>query len=305
MAYRLKRTRPLGEEVRRRYRQQLSAAINGLAAAKHSDTAAHTSRKHIKKARALLDAVAGEAPVAEARWELTIANRALGVVSDAYRVIPVVADLRGVDRERAPGASLDRLRAALIARAAAIEQHASAADGHRKVIRLLVSARSRAESWDLGGVTPSTIIDAIANAHRRAKRSRRHAIDRPASASYHRWRKRTKAEWYLFRLVADHTGRRVVHDQNRLAALDACLGHLHDVDVLAAIIARERLLDREESARLLAVLRQYAHEQRRRARVLSVTLDDPRREVKRRMAAVWGMPAARPSSVESSCRHAA
>jgi len=91
MAYKVMSKRPLAQEVRRLLAQELLAATSGLT---HPPTAggshrAHDARKHIKKARALLQVV--RRPLGmnyeDADEELRTANRAIGPAAEARHII--------------------------------------------------------------------------------------------------------------------------------------------------------------------------------------------------------------------------
>lgn len=306
MPYCLERQRPIGEELRRHYTQQLTAAIACLTGARaQRDGIVHACRKHVKKARAVLDIVAREIAVHDARRELNTANRALGRLADAHHVICVTASLKGYDGGHRLDAALRRLHHALVARSAALERLADVNATRLRVARLLESARLRAAPWDTTRLTRATVVRAIGDAHRRARRARRAAFHYPTVGTYHDWRRRNKVDWYLVRLVAEHTRQRMIDHQHRLAALDSCLGQLHDADVLASMIVSEPLLPRPDSARVLAALRRLARDLRRRARPLSVVLDDRPREVINRVKVLWLNNEVRGVAEEAPCRRAA
>lgn len=292
MAFRLRADQPIGRELKRVYNSQLDAAIEHLRAEESCDM--HSVRKHVKKARALLFAARrAQADYRDADAELKIANRSLGVLSDAHRIIEAMQRLRGFDRARLPDVILQRLRLALTARASTFDAIANRDDTRLRAARLLISARRRASNWHLEALDAGAIAGAIREAHQLARAVRRQVRRRPTVEEYHRWRRRVKLEWYLFRITEDHTGDRLRDDRHRLAALDACLGELHDLNVLGAVIGAEAMLSRHDSANALVALRAFGRDMRRRTGPLAVVLNDRSAEVGRRVEMLWGMaPAA-------------
>lgn len=288
MAFRLRAGEPIGRELKRVYEGQLDAAIEHLRAGQ--DCEMHAVRKHVKKARALLFAArAAQADYRDADAELKIANRSLGVLSDAHRIIEVIPHLKGFDRARLSGAALERMRLALTARAATFDAIADRDGTRARAARLLLSARKRAATWDLDVIDRGTLAGAIREAHHLAREVRWNVRRRPTVEGYHRWRRHVKREWYLFRVIADHTGDRLRDDRHRLAALDACLGELHDLNVLGAVIGAEAILSRHESAGALVALRAFGRDLRRRTVLLAVVLNDRPADVGRRVDMLWGM----------------
>lgn len=289
MAFRLRAGQPIGRELKRVYESQLDAAIEHLRTEEPCDM--HAVRKHVKKARALLFASReAQADYRDADDELKIANRSLGVLSDAHRIIEATRLLRGFDRARLPDAVLQSMRLALTARAATFDAIANRDDTRGRAARLLISARKRASNWDLDALDAEALAGAIREAHDLARAPRRQVRRRPTVKNYHRWRRRVKLEWYLFRIIEEHTGDRLRDDRHRLAALDACLGELHDLNVLAAVIGAEPMLSRHDSAGALVALRAFGRDLRRRTAPLAVVLSDRSADVGRRVETLWGMP---------------
>lgn len=290
MGYRLNPQSALGVEIARVYRGQLSAAIAALAG--DAPVSVHAARKHVKKARALLlRADEGGSIDPDAEHELKIANRAVGALSDAHRIVEASELLKGFNRARVPDTLWMQLHAALVARRATVLVGAGASTWRERAARLIASARARADKWETVSVDDAAIASTVACVHRQSQHAARHARRRPTVAAYHHWRRSVKVEWYWHRLIADHTGGRLSDDQHRLAALDACLGTLHDLHVLAGVVADEQLLDRHDRARVLASLRELIRDLRRKAWLLADVLRDRPHDVKRRVRALWGMPA--------------
>jgi CHAD domain-containing protein len=292
MPYKLINGRPLAQEVKRLFDQEMIAAATGLAPAPGSDGVGrlHDTRKHIKKARAIL-AVARvplDQRYVEADDELRTASHALGPLADAHRALEMLASIQDEGILQLPRSTVTAMHAQLESRTLAIEKAASATDVYARTVRLLTSLAQDVAATDLLSLDRSAIVAEIRAAHAAARRARRHAIKRPSVDSFHGWRRRVKREWHLLRLVSALTGDRLRDQRHQLAALDACLGELHDVDVLTSAIPVNSSLSRVAVSRVVRVLRARAHELRHRARRLSTVLDERPRRLADRVRESWG-----------------
>jgi CHAD domain-containing protein len=292
MPYKLISGRPLAQEIRRLLDQETIAATTTLTQASPAAQicSVHDTRKHIKKARALLRM--SRRPLGrrylEVDHELRTANRALGPLGDAHRVLETLAAIRREGIVRLPTTTFSTVRLQLEARAAAIEAGASVDDVRARTVRLLKSLRQEVAAADLQGLDRSAIVGEIRDVHAAARHARRRATKRPSVDSFHRWRRHVKREWHLFRLVAELTGDRLRDERHQLAALDACLGELHDVDVLTSALAANSPLSRMEMSHVLKALRGHARDLRRLARRLSSVLDERPQSLARRVRMLWG-----------------
>jgi hypothetical protein len=286
MGYRLRIGHAINDEARRIYEEQLRAAEYAL---HRGDRDVHAIRKHVKKARAVL--LAGRESLGDAYTdadrELQAANRVLGELADAHRIVETTDLLKRFDLANMPDAAVARLRQALELRAESLERKALVDQARPRAARAIASALARAGEWKGAAIGDRRLARAIRHAHARARHLRRETARRPTIESYHNWRQRVKREWYLMRLVAEHTADRLEDDQHRLAALDACLGQLHDLGLLTMVVATEPVLPRRERARALATLRSLIRDLRRRSRTLAVALDDRPADVERRVLALW------------------
>jgi CHAD domain-containing protein len=230
MAYRIISGRPLAQEVKRLLDQETIAATAGLTQEPSVDTAdpAHDTRRHIKKARALLRMA--RRPLgkryAEVDNELRTANRALGPLADAHRLLDTLAAAGRAGIVRLSPTAFSALRLRLESRASALEDAATVADVRGRTVRLLASLRQEIAAADRLRLDRAAIVAEIRDAHAAARRARRRALERPSAAGFHRWRHRVKREWHLLRLISGLTGDRLKDERHQLAALDACLGEL-------------------------------------------------------------------------------
>lgn len=309
MSYRLTGGRPLAHEVRRLLDQEATAAASALMhppAAGHARRV-HDARKHIKKARALMQMA--RRPLGRtyehADDELRVANRALGPLADARRVLETLAAARRAGVVQLPVTEFSTVRTRLESRAMAIEAAAEGQDVRGRTIRLLASLRQEWGSADVVKLDRRAIVDEIRRTHAGARTARGRALHRPAIDTYHRWRRMVKREWHLMRLVADITGNRLRDERHQLAELDACLGELHDVDVLVGALTVTAPLSRKVMARLIRSLRAHSRDLRHRAHHVSAVLDERPRDLERRVTALWGSRSPGSDAVEHTWPHSA
>lgn len=294
MAYRLMSDRPLAQEVRRLLDQETTAATTCLQTASMAEGShpVHDARKHLKKARAILQLT--HRPLGK-RYrgpdeELRVANRALGAIADARRSVETLAAARREGVVTLPLPDFSALRASLEIRAIATETGAVVDDVPGRTVRLIESLMQEIGDADLQRIDRDTIVAEIHATHGAARVARRRAKDHPTSDAYHHWRKLVKREWQLFRLIKELTGNRLRDERHQLAALDACLGELRDLDILVAALKSAAPLPRVEMAHLIARLRAQGRALRQRAHRLSPVLNEHPRALDKRVRHLWEAP---------------
>lgn len=308
MAYRIISGRPFEQEIKRLFDQQIRDATSGLTQPAGADAAqrVHATRKHIKKARALLQVA--RQPLGR-RYvddddQLRTVSRALGPRADAHRSLETLAATCREGIVQLQGPALSAVRAQLEARAAASDEEAVLEDLRRRVVRLLDSVRMDVASAEIASLDRAAIVAELRASHAAARKARRRAHRQPSVATFHRWRRHVKREWHLFRLIADITGDRLKDERQQLAALDACLGELHDVDVLIGAVTANSPLSRTDMAKVLKSLRAHVHDLRRLARRLSAFLDERPESMVKRVRVLWGATP-RQAAVVRRWRHSA
>lgn len=284
MAFELKRGRGVGAELRRLFQEQLDAAIENLSGDRPD---VHAARRRIKKARAIVHAARpalGRLYLSSNR-RLRKAKHLLGPLTDADTVVAMLDRLRGFDLALLPAANVARLREALAIDAELV--NSVSADTRAKAVRLLIKQRELLADLDATICGVHATARALRRAHRHARAARRKALARPTAAAFHEWRRRTKLEWHLLRLVNGVVGGRLVDDQRRVEQLDACLGELHDLALLQDHVRQRSPLSRPETARALRAIRGFARDVRQRVRLQFDALDEPPRELEMRVASLW------------------
>lgn len=286
MAFELKRGRGIGAEIRRLLDRQTEMAIAALTG---PSIDLHEARRRVKRARAILllarPGLDGDYRVANRR--LRTVNHLLGPFTDADAVVETLSSFRGFDVCRLPPQSLSAIRQRLLDNAAGVRSAAAFWRVRARVLRLLNKERARQRQAGLRMCGVHSTAAALRKAHRAARLARNRALDRPTVSTLHAWRRRTKHEWLLFRLVSSCVGGRLADDQRRLETLDGCLGDLHDIAVLQQHILSLSPLTRRQTAAALRVTRARAQDLTRRARLLADAQDEPARELEARVLVLW------------------
>lgn len=311
--YRLQPHRTIDHEVRRIADKQLMLALFGLrrAGTPHDDAAVAEACRHITKVRALMRLVR---PVLDDDTYIP-ANRRLGAVRRSLAPIASCrAALRALARltvERgaiADTVALQSIREALEARAARVDRQVVFDRVLPRATRALALERARVGTWVLEARDIRAITPALADSARRTTEAMARAIERPTSARYDAWRRRTKALCLQVRLVEGRcTGLRAI--RVRLDALDDGLGDCHNAALLQRVLTTEGLASRRDTATVLRLLRRDRAGLRARALTLGrAALRDTPRQFVRRVVTHWrpeGGAPRRTGSRPSRARHAA
>lgn len=290
MSFRLKPGAPLPREVRRLMDRQLAAAIECLETAKPpGPNNVHKARTHVKKARALLRLVRSALGdrYAPANRRLRTANRLLGPIADANAVLGTFDRLRDLEGSRLAAPTVSAIRADLLAQLERINQRAESGRVRARAVRLLQMQQRRASELKLKTRGKAAVVAAVKAAQRDGREARDEALAYPRPDALHTWRRRVKNQWYLLRLLARSCGGRLIDDQHRLEGLDACLGELHNVDLLAALILEAPSVSRRETAQCLLAVRAYRRDLLRKARILGRFFDETPGAYAERVRVLW------------------
>jgi CHAD domain-containing protein len=272
VAYRLKPHRPVAREIRRVVRKQLALAIGDLQRIgdPQSDAAVHEARRHVKKVRAavrLVQPVLAET-YALLNMHMRTASRLLAPVADGEAVVDTIGRLREQFGSQFPQRALTSIRAALVERATRIDRKAELDRVLQKTTHILRAELRRVPTWQLTEGGFRAIGPGLERSFRRARRAMKRATRQPTIKNYHAWRQRVKDLWFQIRLLEERCGSRLSADERRLETLDGRLGEHHNVALLEAVLMREALVSRPQTARCLRVLRRYQTELRHRAHVV-------------------------------------
>jgi CHAD domain-containing protein len=271
VSFRLAPSRPVAGEVRRVVDRQLARAILLLHVAPDGrhDNAIHEARRHIKKARAALGLIgpaAGE-PGERTLRRLRLAHRMLAPIADG-RAVVAIADSLVPRAGRRASASLIAVHRVAAARAARIDRNARSDRLLPRVARILRAERARLRAAPLPVSGFGSLAAGLATSMRRSRKAMKRAERHPTAEHYHSWRCRVKELWFHMRLIEARCGPITAIEARRLEALDGVLGTYHNIVLLERLLMTEAIAPRNETARILHLLRRYQSELRLRAALL-------------------------------------
>lgn len=186
--------------------------------------AVHDARKALRRARGVLEMVAGQLPKSERKAvgrALRESRRALSSVRD-HAVAPDTLGLLPLgDEDRATAQRvLDNAAAALPA-VAEIKQLLGESAARAAAQAEALEASLPAElSWD-------TVVDGIRDIYGQARRAR--SASKHSKQWFHTWRRRSKELAYQLELVASHSGARIAAIQSEISGVSDTLGPAVDL----------------------------------------------------------------------------
>jgi len=199
---------------------------------KSTASAVHTSRKALRRARAILGLVAGALPKGErraVRTALQEARRALSSVRDHAVAPETLAEL-----------PLDEADRATAARVVANAAEATPAPAEIKQLLAESAARAAAQAEALQAALPHDVDWEVVAAGVRDTYGE--ARDASASAKhskswFHTWRRRSKELVYQLQVVADHAGPRLTAIHSELSGVTDTLSTAVDLIMLRDFVA--------------------------------------------------------------------
>lgn len=257
MSFELRRDDTLGDNLRRICRKQIEGAIAVAQGEKKSgDTPVHVTRKHLKRARAMLQLVRKE--IGRGLFRQT--NRALRDVSrltsdirDAEVRLQTVHQLQGI-RHRRGRANYARLEAML---GLELENFMAAfAEWQTQAVPLLEKALATIECWPLDQFACKQLRCAIQRSYKRARKALSNAEANPTAKNFHQFRTRAKTLWYQLRILRPINRVVVKNLCDDLHALGDLLGRAHDLSFLGDRLRGEDQKSgwEREGHKLLAVI---------------------------------------------------
>ncbi len=194
--------------------------------------AVHAARKGLRRARAVLDLVAGALPKSERRAvgrALQEARRALSSIRD-HTVAPETLGLLPLDDE-------DRATAKRI-----LDNAAEALPAAQEIKQLLAesAARAAAQGEALEAALPAEIdfdlvLDGLRGVYAEARRARR--AGKRSKQWFHTWRRRSKELGYQLEVLASHAGARVAAIHGEIEGLSDTLGPVVDLVMVREFVA--------------------------------------------------------------------
>jgi hypothetical protein len=273
MAFRIAAGQAIEGEVRRIADRQLQLAIAGLKATgdRESDRRVHTARRHVKKVRALIRLVepclAGGGEATQRR--LRKVSRMLAAVADGEAIVGTLDALARRYPHDLSASTFAALQAVLQAHEARVDHDAARASVLRTAARRLAWERTKVPTWRLTRRGLRAIAPGLRRSVRAARRAMRRAVADPTTRRYNAWRRRVKDLWFHLRLLEGWTGGALAEEQLLLERLDGLLGEAHNCALLCDVLAAHGVGSRQESARILRLVRRYRCDLRRRAEGLA------------------------------------
>lgn len=251
MSYRLTSDEGLATGIRRIAREQLVGALRVIAATTADDeaTVVHTTRKHIKKTRALLRLIREEIGPQIFKEE----NRNLREVARGFsgpRDARVQLQLLEKLREQPSSGTAFAQTAAVLEKE--IATHAdSFGPRRREAEATLERICDRIEGWPLDELGIDKLCCALRHSYRRGRKSFRRVCAEATTENFHSWRRRVKDIWYHARLL-QNLNRATMGEINQAARmLGQELGDLHDLAFFRIRLEAQPGIREEERSALL------------------------------------------------------
>lgn len=228
-SYRLHRTRPLPDELRRAAHDQLERGLQELDG-DDLHHGVHQVRKRCKKLRALVRLLHRTDPALSRRENAAFRDTARrlsdlrdhAALVEAFDGLAAHASLRDETGQAVRAALVDRRDTAAPASEAAVAA----------VRRELTLAGERVARWPLPDTGFDLVSGGLHRTYRRARRRLDTAAEQRTTESFHEWRKRVKDHRYQLRLLQDVWPPVLRAHRRELHALGELLGDDHDLAVL-------------------------------------------------------------------------
>lgn len=230
MSYHLKSNESLATGIRRIAREQLEGALGqiGKVAAGEEASAVHSTRKHIKKLRALLRLIReelGKEIFQEENHRLRDTARTFSGSRDARVQLQLLEKLREQAKQE---------RIAFSKTAAALEEEMAAHDDsfgpqRGEAETTLQSICDRLEGWPLDDLCVKDLCCALRYSYKRAQKCLSEVNARSSTENFHAWRKRVKDFWYQARLLQCLNPAVMCEMAEAAKTLGQHLGDLHDL----------------------------------------------------------------------------
>jgi CHAD domain-containing protein len=236
MAYRFERDETISDGVRRIAREQLEAALDGLAAPSRDEVAGvvHDVRKRCKKVRGLIRLVRPAMGTQYRKVNATVrdAARELSSIRDAHALLATFDDLLAAAVPPASTPALQAVREGLVARAeAATDAVAEADERVQRARALLQQALDSVGEWPVSDDI-ADVAGGLSRTYSRGRNRLADCIDDPSDGNLHEWRKRAKYTWYHVRLLRDAAPSVLGPLADRYHDLSDAIGSDHDLAVL-------------------------------------------------------------------------
>lgn len=255
MAYHLKCDEVPAAGLRRMAREQLQSALREIAGANRAEipAAVHATRKHIKKARALLRLVRdelGKEVFKEENRRLRDVARSFSSSRDACVRLQVLERLH--DPIGNDGTDFPQTRSILEKQ---LEAHGGGLSSERREAEaMLLGMCDRIEGWPLDELTMEDLCCALRETYQRGRKCFGYALSDPKPEDFHSLRKRVKELWYQVRILQQLNRLVLCELLNEARTLAQHLGDLHDMTSFHEWLERAHDLPEAEGAILRGLI---------------------------------------------------
>lgn len=243
MAYRLKASESVPEEIKRIVLEEIDSATDQLSRgnSKKRDEAVHEARKSVKKMRGVLRLVQPELGglFGTENTRLRDLGRKLSEIRDAEAIIEVFDSLLEKFKDNLRVESLASIRRGLEKGKRETEQAANVDAVIRRAISTLRTATRRVKAWPLENEGFQAIAPGLENTYRRGRKAMAAAQKSARPEDFHDWRKRVKDHWYHVRLLENLWTEVMQAHEASLKNLETWLGDDHNLVVLCAKLGNE------------------------------------------------------------------
>jgi CHAD domain-containing protein len=240
MPYRLKRSEPVPEAIKRAAAEQMAEAAGQLAK-DDPEIAVHEARRCIKKTRALLALVRGELGRIYRRENTCLRNvgRELSELRDAGAMLRTFDSLIEKHEAGLERGNLGGIRRGLESRKRAAEQAAHARQAMARAIVKLQGVRERALDWPLRADAFPALAQGLEASYRRGRRSLKRAMKNQSTEDFHELRKSVKQHWHHMRLLESSWTMPIEARAHGLKELADWLGDEHNLAVLSEQLEKD------------------------------------------------------------------
>lgn len=257
MSYQLRRDEHPGESLRRICRKQIDLALAVAKGEKDvKDTPVHETRKHLKKARAVLRLVRkeiGRGLFKKQDHALRDVGRMISEIRDAEVRLQTVRELQSATR-RQGRRSFEKLEEILMLE---LENFVAAfAEWQGQAIPILDRVRDEINCWPIDQLGLKQFRRAVQSTYKRGRNALAEAKRTRSTDCFHMFRRQAKQLGYQLRILRPANTVVLKSLSDDLAALGDLLGRAHDLSFLADRLREEpeRAGWQREGRQLLAVI---------------------------------------------------
>lgn len=239
MAFRIRRSEPVGESIRRIACERIDAAIAESGGRGRSRAeAVHRARKRCKEIRALLRLVRpqlADSYAVENAWYRDAA-RDLAHVRDAAAAIESFDKLVEHFAEPLDRRAFASIRKHLVRQRAATGDPPDLRDRLRHFRGWMREARGRVDGWRFDERGFALLESGLTKTYAQGRKAMRVAYESPSTETIHEWRKRVKDHAHHIRLLRSVWKEPMGTRHEEVDALADALGDDHDLSVLREIL---------------------------------------------------------------------